>query len=46
MKKLLLVTLTNLLIGISAAYACQTTTVVVNGKVTVCTVCGNVVNCF
>jgi hypothetical protein len=30
----------------ATAYACQTTTVIVNGKMTVCTVCGNVVNCF
>jgi len=46
MKKILLVALTNLLIGIGAAYACTTQTIIVNGKVTVCTVCGNVVNCF
>ena len=29
------------------AYAsCTTQTIVVNGKITVCTVCGTVVNCF
>lgn len=46
MKKALLAAVAFMLIGITGAYACQTTTIVVNGKVTVCTVCGNVVNCF
>ena len=46
MKKLLLAAVTFMLIGIGGAYACQTTTVIVNGKITTCTVCGNVVNCF
>lgn len=45
MKKLLLATVTFMLLSVTA-YACQTTTVIVNGKMTVCTVCGNVVNCF
>lgn len=45
MKTALLAILTFMLIS-TAAYACQTTTVIVNGKMTVCTVCGNVVNCF
>ena len=44
MKKLLLAAVTFMLIG--GAYACQTTTVIVNGKITTCTVCGNIVNCF
>lgn len=46
MKKLLLASVTFMLLGISAAYACQTTTVIVNGKMTTCTICGNVVSCF
>lgn len=46
MKKALLAALTFMLIGIGGAYACQTTTVIVNGKLTTCTVCGNIVNCF
>ena len=46
MKKTLLVAVTFMLLGISAVYACQTTTIIVNGKMTTCTVCGNIVNCF
>jgi hypothetical protein len=46
MKKLLLTAITFLTIGMTGAYACQTQTVIVNGKMTVCTVCGSVVNCF
>lgn len=30
----------------ATAYACQTQTIIVNGKMTTCTVCGSVVNCF
>lgn len=46
MKKALLAAVAFMLIGITGAYACQTQTIIVNGKITVCTVCGNVVNCF
>ena len=45
MKKLLLATVTFMLLS-ATAYACQTQTIIVNGKITVCTVCGSVVNCF
>jgi hypothetical protein len=45
MKKIALGLVTYMLLG-SVAYACQTTTVIVNGKMTTCTVCGNIVNCF
>jgi hypothetical protein len=46
MKKALLAAIVFLTIGITGAYACQTTTVIVNGKMTTCTICGNVVSCF
>jgi hypothetical protein len=46
MKKALLALVTFMLLGITAAYACQTQTVIVNGKMTTCTVCGTVVSCF
>ena len=45
MKKLLLAAVTFMLLS-ATAYACQTQTIIVNGKITVCTVCGSVVNCF
>ena len=45
MKKLLLAAVTFMLLS-ATAYACQTQTVIVNGKITTCTVCGNIVNCF
>jgi hypothetical protein len=45
MKKALLVVVTNLLL-IGSVFACQTQTIIVNGKMTTCTVCGNVVTCF
>jgi hypothetical protein len=45
MKKFSIAILTNLLL-VSSVFACQTTTIIVNGKLTTCTVCGNVVNCF
>lgn len=44
MKKLIVVLLTNLLIG--SAFACQTQTLVVGGKLQVCTICGSVVSCM
>jgi hypothetical protein len=46
MKKLLIAAVAVMLLGITGAYACQTQTIIVNGKITVCTVCGSVVNCF
>lgn len=45
MKKALLALVTFMLLG-TVAYACQTTTIIVNGKMTTCTVCGNIVSCF
>lgn len=45
MKKIALAFLTFMLLG-TAAYACQTQTIIVNGKMTVCTVCGNIVTCI
>jgi hypothetical protein len=45
-KKLSIAAVTVMLLGITGAYACQTQTIIVNGKITVCTVCGSVVNCF
>lgn len=45
MKKTLLAFVTFMLLG-TVAYACQTQTIIVNGKMTACTVCGNVVSCF
>ena len=44
MKKIAIGLVTYMLLG--SAYACQTTTIIVNGNVTTCTVCGNIVNCF
>jgi hypothetical protein len=45
MKKIALALVTYMLLG-TVAYACQTTTIIVNGKMTTCTVCGNIVSCF
>jgi len=45
MKKALLATVTFMLLS-ATAYACQTQTIIVNGKMTTCTVCGNIVTCF
>lgn len=45
MKKLLLGLVAFGLLA-TGAYACQTQTIIVNGKITTCTICGNVVNCF
>ena len=44
MKKIAIGLVTYMLLG--SAYACQTTTIIVNGKVTICTVCGTVVSCM
>jgi hypothetical protein len=45
MKKITIGLVTYMLL-LSSAYACQTTTIIVNGKLTTCTVCGNVISCF
>ena len=45
MKKIITGVVTYMLL-MSSAYACQTTTIIVNGKVTICTVCGTVVSCM
>lgn len=44
MKKIAIGVVTYMLLG--SAYACQTTTIIVNGKITTCTVCGTVVSCM
>ena len=44
MKKIAIGVVTYMLLG--SAYACQTTTIIVNDKVTICTVCGTVVSCM
>ena len=46
MKKALLAALTFMLLGITGAYACQTQTIIINGKMTTCTICGTVTTCF
>jgi hypothetical protein len=45
MKKTIIVVLTNLLL-VGSALACQTQTIVVGGKLQVCTICGSVVSCM
>jgi hypothetical protein len=45
MKKALAAVLANLLL-VSGVYACTTQTLIVGGKVTTCTVCGQVVSCI
>lgn len=45
MKKAILVIVTNMLL-IGSALACQTQTLVVGGKLQVCTICGSVVSCM
>jgi hypothetical protein len=45
MKKIALALVTYMLLG-TVAYACQTQTIIVNGKMTTCTVCGQIVTCF
>ena len=45
MKKTIIVVLTNLLL-VGSSFACQTQTLVVGGKLQVCTICGSVVSCM
>lgn len=45
MKKALLVVVANMLL-VGSALACQTQTLVVGGKLQVCTICGSVVSCM
>ena len=45
MKKIILGLVTYMLL-MGSAFACQTQTVVVNGKLQVCTICGSVVSCM
>jgi hypothetical protein len=45
MKKAILVVVANMLL-IGSAVACQTQTLVVGGKLQVCTICGSVVSCM
>jgi hypothetical protein len=45
MKKIAIGLVTYMLL-LSSAYACTTQTIIVGGKVTTCTVCGQVVSCI
>lgn len=45
MKKIIIGVVTYMLL-MASAYACQTTTIIVNGKLQVCTICGSVVSCM
>ena len=45
MKKIAIGLVTYMLL-LSSAYACTTQTLIVGGKVTTCTVCGQVVSCI
>jgi len=45
MKKAFLGVVTYVLL-MSSAYACQTQTLIVGGKLQVCTICGSVVSCM
>jgi hypothetical protein len=45
MKKFSVAILANLLL-VGSALACQTQTLVVGGKLQVCTICGSVVSCM
>ena len=45
MKKAILVVVTNLLL-VGSALACTTQTLIVGGKMQVCTICGTVVSCM
>ena len=45
MKKIITGVVTYMLL-MSSAYACTTQTLIVGGKVTICTVCGTVVSCM
>ena len=44
MKKIIVGGVTYMLLG--SAYACQTQTLIVGGKLQVCTICGSVVSCM
>ena len=45
MKKIAIGLVTYMLL-MSSAYACQTQTLIVGGKLQVCTICGSVVSCM
>jgi hypothetical protein len=45
MKKIITGVVTYMLL-MSSAYACQTQTLIVGGKLQVCTICGTVVSCM
>jgi hypothetical protein len=45
MKKIITGVVTYMLL-MSSAYACQTQTLIVGGKLQVCTICGSVVSCM
>ena len=45
MKKIIASLLAVLALGSNAAFACQTQTIIVNGKVIICTYCPNYVMC-
>ena len=45
MKKIITGVITYMLL-MSSAYACQTQTLIVGGKLQVCTICGSVVSCM
>ena len=45
MKKIAIGLITNMLL-IGSVFACQTQTLVVGGKLQVCTICGSVVSCM
>jgi hypothetical protein len=44
MKKIIVAVAAFLMVG--SAFACQTQTLVVGGKLQVCTICGSVVSCM
>ena len=45
MKKIAIGLVTYMLL-MGVGYACQTQTIIVNGKMTTCTVCGQIITCF
>lgn len=45
MKKIIASLLAVLALGSNAAFACQTQTIIINGKVVICTYCPNYVMC-
>ncbi len=45
MKKALLAVLANMVL-VGSVFACQTQTIIVGGKMTTCTICGQVVSCI